>query len=58
MTKYYDFGTYKASIEKQAENYWFVTIKEKGTEYKYGFNSEAKALTEIVSYSEIEAEDF
>lgn len=58
MTKYYDLGYIKASITKEREDRFLVTIKEGNTEYKYVFKSEVKAYLEILSYTEINEDDF
>ena len=58
--KFYEVGHHKASIERTSSEYYEVTIKDTWhqAEYKYLFSNLAQALTEILSYAEIDAVDF
>lgn len=59
MKRYYDLDTYKASIEQEREDRYVVTIKDsRGSEITHVFKSEAAALREILSYTEIDGEDY
>lgn len=59
MKKYYELGRYTASIEKTSSGYYIVTVKEDGIEYeKWMLSDKAKALEEILSFAEMDEDDW
>lgn len=55
--KYYDFGCIKASIENTCGKYKTV-VKENNNTWVHIHKNETDALKEIISYCEIESDDF
>ena len=62
MTKYYDLGTFKFKLAETG-NKFLLTVKEIGYDNRYLvlsylFKTKEEAFEEILSYAEIDKEDF
>lgn len=58
MTKYYDLGEQSFKLEKTSSGYFNLTERVSGNEYIFMFSTEVEALREIVSFAEIDEEDY
>ena len=58
MIKYYEVGNAIASIERTSSGCFHTIIIEGGRRFEWMFLSELGALKEIISYGEVDADDF
>lgn len=60
MKKYYEVGYHKASIERTSSGYFATDVKDisTGIHYENLFSNEVEALREILSYAEIDEDEF
>lgn len=59
MAKYYDIGDgIKFRLERTSSGYFQLTTVEGGMYLNHMFSTEVEALREIISYAEIDKEDF
>ena len=60
MKKYFDLGRVRMSIERTSSGYWQTETKdaETGSTIKHMFPTLEGALTEAISYTEIDEEDY
>lgn len=59
--KYYDIGNVQASVQKLKDNLFEVQIVQldnSHARFRYFFNDLGSALKEILSYAEIDKDDF
>lgn len=56
---YFDLGQYKASLERTSSGYIKATVKDAtGDEISHLFSNAEGAMTELLSYLEIDREDY
>lgn len=58
VVKYFDVGNARFKVVRTSSGYYQLTVKDAGGEVDYMFSNIAECLAEIVSYSEIDADDY